>query len=180
MEGACCSGPNHGVGVVVSCYGGGIALACQGHLVATERKALLDFWLDKPGPFLGGFDCLPEILLYHHFSWWNHIFLPNCVSLSLPPTQFYIYFGYFTLLAVVYFAAFVYVVVKHGLCRKHQEATPAKELSSPVEDIQSCHRNAEPASSEAWTLVVRTSWRLPAHSQLRHWLRKTPACFLKL
>ncbi|KAJ6654128.1 hypothetical protein lerEdw1_007396 [Lerista edwardsae] len=70
------------------------------------------------------------------------------LGLSVHP-QFYIYFGYFTLLAVAYFTAFVYVVVKHDLCRKHQEAAPAKELSSPAEDVQSCARNTEPASSEA-------------------------------
>ncbi|XP_053125387.1 reduced folate transporter isoform X2 [Hemicordylus capensis] len=71
------------------------------------------------------------------------------LGLSIHP-QFYIYFGYFTLLATVYLAASVYVAVRHNACRKPQEeAPPAKELLSPVEGIPVNSRNPEVAASEA-------------------------------
>uniref|UniRef100_A0A6J0TIF4 Reduced folate transporter n=1 Tax=Pogona vitticeps TaxID=103695 RepID=A0A6J0TIF4_9SAUR len=65
------------------------------------------------------------------------------LALSVHP-QFYIYFGYFTLLAAVYLAASIYVAVRHHACRRPQEAVPAKELCSPVEE-----RSPPLASSEA-------------------------------
>ncbi|XP_062973044.1 reduced folate transporter isoform X2 [Elgaria multicarinata webbii] len=70
------------------------------------------------------------------------------LALSIHP-QFYVYFGYFTLLTVGYFVASVCVAVRHQACRKSQEAAPANELSSPLEEVMGKGRLTELASSEA-------------------------------
>nr|XP_060627380.1 reduced folate transporter [Anolis sagrei ordinatus]XP_060627381.1 reduced folate transporter [Anolis sagrei ordinatus] len=70
------------------------------------------------------------------------------LALSVHP-QFYVYFGYFTLLAVVYLAASLYVAMRHNVCRKPQEAPPAEELCSPVVETLGKDKNTELASSEA-------------------------------
>ncbi|XP_061465728.1 reduced folate transporter [Rhineura floridana] len=70
------------------------------------------------------------------------------LGLSVHP-QFYVYFGYFTLLTVVYLSASVCVAVRHNVCRKPQEAASPKELSSPIEEAQDKDRSTELANSEA-------------------------------
>nr|XP_016849722.1 PREDICTED: folate transporter 1 [Anolis carolinensis] len=70
------------------------------------------------------------------------------LALSVHP-QFYVYFGYFTLLAVVYLAASLYVAMRHNVCRKPQEAPPVEELCSPVVETLGKDKSTELASSEA-------------------------------
>ncbi|XP_068956409.1 reduced folate transporter [Petaurus breviceps papuanus] len=55
-------------------------------------------------------------------------------GLGLPvSTQFRVYFGYFTVLAVAYFSGAVYTAVRHCWQSRLQDAPLANELRSPVE-----------------------------------------------
>ncbi|EMP29290.1 Folate transporter 1 [Chelonia mydas] len=64
------------------------------------------------------------------------------LGLSVHP-QFYVYFAYFTLLAVVYLGAAVCEAVRH---RRGKEPAFAKELCSPAEEAPGKERSSEPGS----------------------------------
>lgn len=67
------------------------------------------------------------------------------LGLSVHP-QFYVYFAYFSVLAVAYLGAATYVLTAHQCKQRSEEATLSNELCSPVEEVpqknlQSCEDN---------------------------------------
>ncbi|XP_026541151.1 folate transporter 1 [Notechis scutatus] len=74
----------------------------------------------------------------------------NGLALSVH-SQFYVYFGYFTVLTTLYLLSFAYMMARCNACKTPQEeTTPANELCSPVEEENSDKEgNPELASSKA-------------------------------
>ncbi|KAL7991980.1 hypothetical protein Chor_016236 [Crotalus horridus] len=79
------------------------------------------------------------------------IIITDKSGLALPVhPQFYVYFVYFTVLAILYLLSFVYMMARQSSCKTPQEvATPAKELSSPVEENMDKEGSPELATSKA-------------------------------
>ncbi|XP_006271340.1 reduced folate transporter [Alligator mississippiensis] len=70
------------------------------------------------------------------------------LGLSVHP-QFYVYFAYFTLLAVLYLTAAVYVSIQHRWCKKPQEPALAKELCKPLDEVPVKEKTSDLSSVEA-------------------------------
>lgn len=65
------------------------------------------------------------------------------ISLSPPLLQFYVYFGYFTLLAVVYLLAAVGVGIRHSCRKQPVELALAKELCQLPAEVPAQEKSLE-------------------------------------